>query len=235
MDKVAVSVPTLTGRLLIGCVESVVRQDGVFAEVIIVRNGAASEALCAELERRYPSAVSVYRSGENMGVAASWNLASRWAWDKGYNSIVHMNDDIRLTEPTTLKIFADAAAENPQRLILSQHGFSAFCWTRWMSDTLGLFDEGFWPAYFEDKDMLRRVTLKGIAGYATPSCMHHQGSDTIHQGGSPVVDLHRKAFPLNEKRYYAKWGGGLGHETYMEPWGGLPPVESTKILIARRG
>jgi GT2 family glycosyltransferase len=233
LDKVAVSIPTVTGRLLVECVESIFQQQEVEPEVLLVRNGKPAEMVCLHCASRWPS-VSICSQQENIGVAASWNHACMWAWEKGYDAIFLVNDDIRLTDPLILKASKDAAREDPKRFIVLCHGFSAFYWTRWMWDSLGAFDDGFWPAYFEDKDMLRRMSLQGIGSFGIPKACWHQGSDTLHQGGT--VDtraVHTRAFSLNERRYYMKWGGGLGKETLSVPWDGRVPMESTKVLITR--
>jgi GT2 family glycosyltransferase len=233
LGKIAVSIPTLTGRLLAYCVRSVFQQREVEPEVLIVRNGEQAEPACLFAEDSWPCNVVVHRPPENMGVAASWNHACRWAWGEHYDAIAFLNDDVQLTCPETLKEFVDAAAENPRRLIgvsMGEHGFSAFCWTRWMWDALGPFDEGFWPAYFEDYDMLRRMDILGIPSFRVKSSCRHEVSDTIRNGDMRTKWLHSVAFPMNERRYFLKWGGRRGAETYPIPWNGGVPLESTKKM-----
>lgn len=228
MVNIAVSVPTLTGRLLDRCLASVFAQREVGLDVYVIRNAAPAEAVCAEWEKK---GVYICRPGYNVGVAGSWNFSCGVAWERGHDAITILNDDIQLLDPLTLDEFRRAASADPKRMLVMGQGWSAFCWTRTLWDALGPWDEGYWPAYWEDLDMARRLQLAGIPIVGINKFCHHEGSDTIHNGGEAVKKLHVDTFCHNEKRYFTKWGGGFGKEQFTVPWNGGTALPSTKDLV----
>lgn len=105
------------------------------------------------------ASVQVARPFGNAGVAASWNMILRAF--PGAPVALLVNNDVVLAPGVLAEAIARIAADSPQFLPLlpSPQEFSAFlisapCWNR-----LGLFDDGFYPAYLEDldyRDRLRR-------------------------------------------------------------------------------
>jgi GT2 family glycosyltransferase len=74
-------------------------------DVVLVENGPGSASVCSAWESR---GVEVHRSGRNLGVAASWNEACRWAWDRGHDTCVLLNDDVRLADAGSLALVRSA-------------------------------------------------------------------------------------------------------------------------------
>jgi glycosyltransferase involved in cell wall biosynthesis len=228
VSRIAVAVPTFApdGRLA-ACVESVLGQHDVDVDLLLIQNGDKAAGECARWEERG----TVDRPGCNLGVAASWNRAAAWAWGRGHDAVVLLNDDVQLTEPRTLAAMAEAVSTQPRRLVfLAGRGFSAACVTRVVLEEVGGFDAGFWPAYFEDIDLHRRTGLAGIPWIDLDLPSEHAGSATI--GHDPdAAALVAATYPTNERRYRAKWGGGPAGERYPTPWNG-GPRGGLRIVVA---
>jgi len=83
--------------------------------------------------------------------------------------------------------------------------------TRFLS-TIGYFDEGFSPAYYEDNDILYRIRLRGEKAIVyEPSMIYHHGRGTSEAIG--VSD-----WSLQRDYYVKKWGGPPGSEIYRNPF-----------------
>jgi hypothetical protein len=146
------------------------------------------------------------QSWENIGVAASWNFAteifhSETAW-------LIVNDDQEF-QPGCLKRVYEAAEAHakdyPFIFVNEFRAFDFFVWTRKGVDELGLFDENFWPAYFEDWEMRLRMDIAGLQGYAIPGPFPVKHGKP--QPGGPAYHKMLKACEeLNQNYFMRKWG-----------------------------
>lgn len=165
-----------------------------------------------------PPNTTVYRPGKNVGVAAAVNIVFR----ENEDFTVWTNDDVRLN-PDTLEVMEVAALEDESRLfILPTHGAgSAFTLflarKRMFEEVVGWFDERFYPAYFEDNDFAYRMGLVGIEKYHVETEYFHHTSGTIAVYSTREKLKHDAQFRANEHRYFLKWGGPPGEETWEEP------------------
>lgn len=233
--RLAVGVVSLLAPdLLDRCVRSLLPQRGLdMSDVAVVANGARVLGVCDYWEREQGIGLSVHRPGRNLGTCESWNRLCRWAWGRGADAALILNDDMELLEPGTLEAFAAVYREGGLRQMrfVMACGFSAVAVTRAVWDEVGEFDAGFWPAYFEDNDYWRRFTLRGILWDHVMVQSRHEGSGTL-KADPQVNALNGITFSVNSDRYHAKWGGGPHHETYAEPWNGGPPRPGTRELIS---
>lgn len=176
----------------------------------------------------------------NAGAGWAWNHGLAAAFRAGHRAALVMNDDIVLEDPRTLTVLRDIhLCCGKQLRYVKDRGFSAIVITREVWDLVGPFDEGFWPAYFEDNDYHRRCILAGVPydDVQIPSEHWAGGSATIKTDHA-LNQWNATTFPLNRDRYYAKWGGGPGHEVYDVPWNGQPAQPSTRDVVSeevRRG
>ena len=106
----------------------------------------------------------------------------------------------------------------------STGGWDVFVVDPVVFETVGFFDESFYPAYYEDNTWARMIELHtpGKMGY-TPIAMRHERSVTLKRFTSEEVERHHKYFQINSQRYFAMWGGLPGMETYTVPWNGGEP------------
>jgi GT2 family glycosyltransferase len=228
IGRLAVIVPTVTPHgLLDDCLRSIRDQRGVTTDILIVQNDRRRRLDCSLWEAR---GASVHRARRNLGVAASWNLGARWAWRRGHDAVLLVNDDIELVDPETLQRFRTAVDGEPRSLyFLVGRGFGVGCLTRTVWDEVGPFDEGFWPAYHEDNDFHRRARLRGIPARDIEGESAHYGSATIRVD-TAFEALNRRTFPLTQERYIRKWGGLPDQETFDRPWNGATAAPSVRVL-----
>lgn len=135
----------------------------------------------------------------NLGVAGAWNLgiklfphADRWLF---------ASDDV-VFEPGGLeRLFEDSSAGH---VVLSS------AWPHWESfivgenvvRRIGLFDEGIYPANFEDDDYLRRCAYYGIDVQYSDFAHSHVQQGTVF---SPeFADKNKVTYPLNESYFGRK-------------------------------
>lgn len=171
---------------------------------------------------------------ENRGVS--------WAWNDGMNNAIASdvaiitNDDI-VFEMGCLRRMVDILAYTPGMDLVSAvntrdfpepgsgsvHEVDYSCFAVKPESFIrkfGYFDENFFPAYFEDNDMYRRIELAGgMQRKLLEARMYHKGSQT-QLGGSKRVVSH-EAFEANRAYYRNKWGGIPGEETFDAPFNGL--------------
>jgi GT2 family glycosyltransferase len=113
----------------------------------------------------------------NFGVAASWNLAVRMGHRDDWVMVV--SDDV--TFPAgALAGFVEKSDED--RLVVSG------TWPHWCAFSIGmrvvqkvgLFDEGYYPAYFEDTEYERRMGEHGMSLTHGPACGASERFDAEH-------------------------------------------------------
>lgn len=158
--------------------------------------------------------------GKPKSVAESWNLlAAEYARQPHANTLVIANDDV-VFAPGSLAALAQQAYYNRDAaIILTTASYSCFAWNLTNSLPVGLFDEAFFPAYFEDCDYDYRLKLAGKPALHTPIVVHHVGSQTIAQYSEAEMEKrHHQFFRRNQNYYRAKWGGGPGEETNTRPF-----------------
>lgn len=157
----------------------------------------------------------------NRGVAASWNIGIDQMERLGADWLIIVSAAIRFGPPGGDDLLA-ALDANPDALAVEAAqgiGWHLIAIHRRVFETIGRFDENFWPAYYEDIDFGRRMWL-GFAQQQWPR-IH---CDVSLAGFSHGVDLGGAVID-NDKlaAYYAeKWGGPKGEETYHRPFGNRP-------------
>ena len=191
-------------------------------------------AVCEEAARR--KNVTYYPYGENRGLAKSWNEGILAGYAAGADVVIVSNDDML---PGEGDIEAVAAAAIEQRgagnftyMVTgrmydkglgqyrpSGHGFFAI--QPLALETIGMYDEQFFPIYFEDMDYDYRARISGL------SIFHVDDTDLLHQGSANIKALpdleeqNHQTFMANKVYYIRKWGGAPGHEKSHQPFGDL--------------
>ena len=190
---------------------------------------ATTASVCESLARR--GEVRYYPYGENRGVSRSWNDGILTAFEDGAEVVVVANDDV-VPAPGDLDRLAEKAVRCPDcylvtcagpherhGCVLPSHGYSFFAINPIALETIGCFDENFFPAYCEDQDYARRAA---IAGLSEENC-----ADTmvLHNGSSAIFASHELMVQNaitqahNIAYYRRKWGGEAGSERFNTPFG----------------
>lgn len=159
-----------------------------------------------------PHVKSVYVSipFRNLGVAPSWNHIIKSFPESSFWLLPSV--DIKFASGDLEKIYT-SHLENPDTFIFVS-GFACFGLTPSVIKKVGLFDENFYPCYYEDNDYHRRMKLVEVpeVQVAEIGNIHPDGSQTI--GSNPTYRIANGAtFALNYNYYLSKWGeNGISHD-----------------------
>jgi GT2 family glycosyltransferase len=187
-------------------------------------------AMCDWLSQR-PN-VRLFPHGVNRGLAKSFNDTLLMAHAEAAQLVINSNDD-SLWSAGDLDRLITKALDNPQAGTVSclgshagrpienmHHCAVAFNWIAF--DRAGLFDENFFPAYYEDIDHAYRCKLAGLDALTCEGTfVHHAGSATIHKNEA-LHEQHHRCFVRNQAYYIQKWGGDKGSERYALPFNHFP-------------
>jgi GT2 family glycosyltransferase len=159
-----------------------------------------------------PNNAVIFESGKNVGVAASWNTMLTDMKANGYDYGLILNDDIVLSE--RIKEIHDYLKHDIEFARIT-NDWSVFLISLKVFSKVGLFDEKFFPAYFEDCDYQYRMKLKDVkvdyprllipATYRTSSSIKED----------PSLNENYQA---NRRYYIKKWGGEPFRETFKTPF-----------------
>jgi len=162
--------------------------------------------------------------GYNLGVAKSWNLGIRKAFEDGHARVLVSNNDVvywpdtipaleRWQEETGCFVSVHSVAhmdalEHQERRheLETVPDFAGFMISQEIVDRVGWFDEEYIQAYWEDVDYVLRMKDAGIRyGRALDALVCHYHSRTVHEGGVRPYPH----FETNRQRFLKKWGNRL--------------------------
>lgn len=161
---------------------------------------------------------TVLDHGKNLGVSASWNEMFRRFPD---DHLIVSNDDVRL-QANTVEEMVRAAEETDAEFVFPHTATSTtFCvfllkhmsWRR-----VGPFDEGFWPAYYEDIDYWHRMRHAKVRMLEIETtCYEHVLNGYLKSMTPEENKVFHGYMQANYRRYVRKWGGAPGRETRTTP------------------
>lgn len=186
-------VPILTGSdLLHRMVASI---DHHVEHLVVINNGAFvdAEELGSDASR-----VSVIHLPSNLGVAGSWNLGIKITPFAPWWLIA--NFDV-VWPAGSLERWATLSANDRLCLGGGSPPWCAFSVGEKVVSQVGLFDEGFHPAYFEDNDFERRCRHYGVPIERSDIPVHHDNSSTLALG---YQDKNTQTFQANAEYYQRK-------------------------------
>lgn len=146
------------------------------ADLLVIDNGNVVKSLpyLPTVERAH-----LIKSPTNLGVPASWNLGVKMLPFATYWLIV--NSDAYFPSMSLDRL---AGAYRYDALVLSGASppWACFMLGHQVVSKVGLFDEGIYPAYFEDNDYERRCTYAGFPVVPSGIFVGHDNSSTIGEG-----------------------------------------------------
>jgi GT2 family glycosyltransferase len=143
----------------------------------------------------------IWQSPENLGAATSWNFgiianqSARW-W------LIAGNDT--WFTPGSLETIVIEARTDAVVLAEAQPTWAAFTIGEKVVARVGLFDDNFHPAYFEDNDYSDRCAHHGIEVARGTARVHHDNSSTIHSNPSFFEWNKTVSFPASHAYYLRK-------------------------------
>jgi GT2 family glycosyltransferase len=213
-------------------------------KLIIIDNGSNDGTLAylLSIKDKYP--LRIIKSSYNMGVGPAWNYGINLAI-KEYNSQYFFipNNDIIL-QPKTIDTLIDTI-KNPKTVLVTalninngtnsladlkttsppknsvyseNPDFSCFMIKMETIDKIGLFDEKFYPAYFEDNDYHFRIKMAGLKAIKTNQALYYHFGSMSVKNNQETRDLSNGFYLQNKEYFNKKWGGYPGQETFTTPF-----------------
>lgn len=174
--------------------------DFPIGEVLVLDNGGE----CDEVLESSFANVRVLTLPSNLGMSASWNLGIKlYPHEKFW---VFSSADILYVPGSLDKMYQSSHSGNA---VLSEPAFGFFSVGEDVIRKVGLFDEGFYPIYFEDNDFSDRVKSAGLpidSPGITVSTVS-DGSQTI-KSDPRLMERNHVTFLKNQERYELKKTSG---------------------------
>ena len=121
----------------------------------------------------------VIRVPFGLGLVGAWNLIVKSTPYAPYWVLV--NDDAWF-EPGSLKSITEDVDTQALNFLDIVPAWSAVVFGEGMIDKVGLYDERFYPLYFDDNDLERRVNNAGVPVKTIQAKVHHENSSTLNSG-----------------------------------------------------
>lgn len=183
-------------------------------------------AACKALATR--SDVQLFAWGMNRGLAKSFNDTLIKAFSEGASVVINAHDDT-IWGPGDLRILAEYAVRHQECYAvqaMGQHSargreglhHAACAFNRSLFERVGVYDEDFVPAYYEDCDIDVRARLAGLEfGTCVDTDVWHFGSATLAHD-EELRARHDPMFLANQAYYVRKWGGLNEQELFKWPF-----------------
>jgi GT2 family glycosyltransferase len=186
-------VPTLNGHdRLQDMLESI---DYPIDQVIVVDNGGTEHQW---VKPDWVDTLDVIRVPSNLGVAGSWNLGIKSSPFAPYWLIV--NDDVTFAPGSLARFAYEGEWVGAISLCADLSPWCAFTLGQDVVTVVGLFDEAYYPAYFEDTDYARRAMemMGSDIVYHTDIAVNHANSSTINGG---YAEQNQRTYHVNKEMF----------------------------------
>lgn len=156
---------------------------------------------------------------ENKGAAGSYNIGARHVLEHGLDWLITLSPSTRFG-PSAGRDFIERLATFPDAFVVEPVvpvGWHFIAWHRRTFETIGLWDENFWPVYGEDADIAYRINThldfnqERWPRVPLDAWLTMQGY-SAHKGGIAHDQQGIWAY------YERKWGGRSGHEQWKHPF-----------------
>lgn len=114
-----------------------------------------------------------------LGLVGAWNLIIKSTPHAPYWVLI--NDDAWF-ERGSLETIANEVDTQALNFLGAIPDWSAVAFGEGMIEKVGLYDESFYPLYFDDNDLERRVNHHGVPIKRLTSVIHHENSSTLKSG-----------------------------------------------------
>lgn len=144
----------------------------------------------------------------NMGVAGSWNLGIKCFPHAPY--WVFMSND-NYWMPGGLREMEELS--DPTKLVMSNVAWNAFSLGSDIVKSVGLFDENYHPAYYEDTDYMERLRIAGIQDQIVWSTapVQQMGAATTAKSDTRFTERNVETNQSNYEYWSTKINGGNIH------------------------
>lgn len=189
------------------------------------KNPDVREAIdyCTDHKSPFVDKIYVIRNRINVGFSGSVNQIIRQHTDKPYWFVMSVDWH---PKPGELKRLAERL-ESPFTAIMcdsTQNGYSSVVITRELIQKVGMLDENFYPAYYEDNDHRYRMKLAQVEWELYPLGYTHKVSSTLKSSATYMLE-NQRTFQANFNYYVKKWGGCPGSEKFKTPFNSGAPLD----------
>jgi len=196
---------------------------------LVVVNNFDHEGVAEECARLEGEGAEVHWHPENIGCAAAMNVGIRLLDHLDFvivlspsalfaNSVLDLVDIVEERERTESNHFYWNPATENWGTPGCKTDMHCFAWTKRLFDEVGTYDENFYPVYFDDTDLCRRMGLIG----ATKTVVEIERYSQTLTGACSSDPRILQHFQNNAARihdyYLAKWGGEAAQETFKTPF-----------------
>lgn len=159
--------------------------------------------------------------GKQKSLAYCWNYMLKFAWKLGCEHALVCNNDIEL-RPDAYRLLAahggpfvtcvsvrtveELNYPNPPTSERPSPDFSAFLIRRSVTDTIGWFDESYFPCYTEDCDMHVRMWRAGIKAVCIDLPFLHHGAATLNAADEGEQARIKRGADANREKFRQTYG-----------------------------
>jgi GT2 family glycosyltransferase len=203
--KLIIGIPTINRADLLN--EALIKyfEDFQNTEIFIVDNGNQ------DIITREKNFV-IYRPESNLNVSGSWNLIMDYANRVNATHVLMLNDDVYLGK-TEQQILSLIESNKDYGFFNSFYNWCSFILKVEEFNKVGVFDQEYFPNYFNDNDYFYRMCLLETKMLYTHSLdpVVYRNSMTIAK--DPSLNSRFMEYRLN---YIKKWGGIPHDETFTK-------------------
>jgi GT2 family glycosyltransferase len=166
-------------------------------EILIINNGKENY-----IPKRKDLNIRVLNLPSNLGMSGSWNLGIKLYPHEEYWM---MSSADTFWQPGTMKQLADLSGKD--KLVMSAEAWSCFTIGENIIREVGIFDEYYYPIYFEDNDYYERVMRSNVKdGYISSGIrlnLPHGASLTINSD-EKLMNRNHETFVVNQSYFEEK-------------------------------
>lgn len=166
-------------------------------EILIINNGKETYE-----PKRKDLNIRVLNLPSNLGMSGSWNLTIKLYPHEPF--WVFSSADTHWLPGSLQQIFE---ASSPGKLVMTNEAWSCFSIGEEMIRHVGLFDEFFYPIYFEDNDYYERVMnseLKDGYVHGTIEVEAPEGASRTIQSDETLMRRNHETFRVNQEYFNKK-------------------------------
>lgn len=209
-------------------VMSAYQQKDVECDVLLVDNHSDDNTLAWARTKNWLTVIAL---PEQLSLAAAWNEALVFTFSIGRKHALVCNNDIVLRSDTYRWLLADGhefvtcvSVDSKDKLrypdaptSFSPHpDFSCFLIHKHVYDTVGVFNESLFPAFFEDNDYHVRMHRKHIVAGSIDVPFYHHSSATIKHADRVEKKRIEMGFERNKEWFRREYGCYPGTKEYED-------------------
>jgi GT2 family glycosyltransferase len=207
----AIGIPTINQWPLLKSFLPIYTMDFPETRIYILDNGRQNIDVTG-----FPNVIVIHQK-KNIGVAASWNYLCREIF-KDHTHAAILNDDVLWRPNDSMRPLSGFISRSQRDFYKTQlDNWCVFILPKKTFEKIGEFNTLFYPAYFEDRDYMRRMKLAGCSimqNICFNPIVYYESLST--KKDNSLLDN----FDRNEQLYIEMWGGLPGQEKFDRPFDG---------------